>query len=131
MLLLAGGPLGAALRRVALVAVPAVAATGLAAWLRWSALERRARSGSGGWQTGIGMAALSHALFGLLLALALMLATGPAYWIHGGGWNLPLQALFFSLASLGAVGIPSFLLAAWLAQDTAARRRKELARDPA
>lgn len=107
---------------VARFAGSAVLAAQLAAWLRWGALERRARSGSDGWPAGLGMAALTHALFGLLLALA---AARTDDWTTALG-DAAIIGSFFALFSLGMAGVPSFLLTAWLAQHLTARRRKEL-----
>jgi len=100
----------------------------IAALLRWRALDRRARDGSGGWQTGIGMAAITHALFGLLLDAALVASVG---WTQSMGTGRPsdlvVQVIFFSMASVLTVGLVTFPFTALLAQWVATQRRKEIA----
>ncbi len=99
----------------------------IAAWLRWSALERRVRALTGGWQTGIGMAAITHLLFGVLLGVVLTLSIGWEKAIGNGGVSdLVIQAGFFFAASLLTVGWITFPTTALLAHGIAARRRKEL-----
>ncbi|WP_440223562.1 hypothetical protein ACQQ2N_21170 [Dokdonella sp. MW10] len=116
--------------RAPALAAPGVIAAQLVAWWRWPALERRAVAGEGAWLTGLGMAALTHVLFGVLLVVALMIAAGPrAYFGESGAWSVAGQIVFFMLASLGATGWLSFPLTAGLAQAIAALRRKELSRD--
>ncbi|HEY0232907.1 MAG TPA: hypothetical protein VGC55_16800 [Dokdonella sp.] len=102
----------------------------IAAGLCWRSLDRRARAGSGAWKTGLGMAALTHLLFGVLLTAALALSirfldAGDS----GTARDLLLQAAFFALASLTTVGAVTLPLSAWLAQAIAALRRKEFADD--
>ena len=110
-------------------AVPAIVAAQAIALLRWRALERRATAGEGGWKTGLGMAALTHALFGVLLAVALALAVGLSkWWVDSGVWNLIGQAAFFAVASIGAAGVITFPGTALLAQRIASLRQRELAR---
>jgi len=100
----------------------------MAAAVCWRSLDRRARVGSGAWKIGLGMAALTHLLFGVLLMAALaasirLLDAGDP----GNAKDLLLQASFFALASLTTVGALTLPLSAWLAQAIAALRRKELA----
>jgi hypothetical protein len=100
----------------------------LAALLRWRALERRARAGEGAWLTGLGMAAITHVLFGLIFTAAL---NASVRWLQpdeaGTASDVVLQALFFVAMSVLVVGVVSFPLTAALAQGIAALRRKELA----
>lgn len=121
------------LSEIAQFAGPAVLAAQLAAWLCWGALERRARSGRNGWPVGLGMAALTHALFGLLLMLVMLVVGFYRGWIAGVyGWSMAslgeaaLLGSIVALFSLGITGVPSFLLTIWLAQRLTVRRRKEL-----
>lgn len=117
--------------RLLAFAVPGIIAAQMAAWMRWRALERRAGAGRHGWPAGLGMAALTHLLFGLLVALGLVVAVGPRAWLADASpWMLVPQALFFSLMSLGACGLVTFLATALLAQHVAHRRGRELAHDP-
>lgn len=116
--------------RLARFAGLAVLAAQLAVWLRWGALERRARNGRDGWPVGLGMAALAHALFGPLLALGLLGKAGPDDRPMA-LFEVAIIGSFFALASLVIAGVPSFLLTAWLAQRLAVRRRKELNLEPA
>jgi len=102
----------------------------IAAAVCWRSLDRHAREGRGAWKTGLGMAALTHLLFGALLTAAFaasirFLDAGDA----GSANDLLLQAVFFSLASLTTVGAFTFPFTAWLAHAIAALRRKELAHD--
>ncbi len=101
----------------------------IAAAVCWRSLDRRARAGSGAWKIGLGMAALTHVLFGVLLMAAFaasirFLDAGDP----GNAQDLLLQAAFFALASLTTVGALTFPRSAGLAQAIAALRRKELAR---
>lgn len=100
----------------------------VAALLRWPALDQRARAGAGAWKTGLGMAAITHVLFGLLFALAL---NASLLWLQPGeasdAVDAILQALFFITMSMLAAGLVTFPLTAALAQGIAALRRKELA----
>lgn len=102
-----------------------------AALLRWPALERRARAGSDAWITGIGMAAITHILFGVLLVA--LIALGVGGWRNAAGTGRPsdlvVQALFFMVASLFTVGIVTFPAGAWIAHRVAAMRRRELGLD--
>ncbi len=120
-----GGPMGRTLRSAVLFAGPAILAAQLAAWLRWGAIERRARNGGDGWPAGLGMAALTHGLFGLLLALVMLAETRTDDWTDTLSDSAIIGSLF-ALASLVLAGVPSFLLTAWLAQRLTVRRRKEL-----
>jgi hypothetical protein len=102
----------------------------IAALLRWRALERRAREGSGAWKTGIGMAVLTHVLFGVLFVAAMaasmrFLEAGDP----GNAKDLLVQAAFFIAASLFAVGALSLPLTALLAWKIAVLRRREIADD--
>jgi hypothetical protein len=102
----------------------------IAAAVCWRSLDRRAGAGSGAWKIGLGMAALTHLLFGILLTAAFaasirLLDAGDS----GNAKDLLLQAAFFALASLTTVGAITFPLSAWLAEAIAALRRKELADD--
>lgn len=100
----------------------------LAALLRWRALERRARVGEGAWLTGLGMAAITHVLFGLIFTAAL---NASVLWLQPeeavAVSDLALQVLFFTAMSVLVAGVVSFPLTAALAQGIAALRRKELA----
>jgi hypothetical protein len=102
-----------------------------AALLRWRALDRRAHEPDGGWQTGIGMAALTHAGFGITFDAALVASTG---WKESMGTgrvsDLALQSLFFAFASLMPLGAFTFPFTALLTQQVAGMRRRELAREP-
>ncbi len=100
----------------------------VAALLRWHALDLRARAGSGAWLTGVGMAAITHALFGVLLDAALVLSVGGWHSAAGTGRasDLLLQSLFFFLGSVTALGLVTFPATAVFATWIAALRRKEL-----
>lgn len=116
--------------RMAAFALPGVAAAQIAALLRWPALARRALDGRAGWPSGLGMASITHVLFGVFVALGLFLVTGPRAWLAESSlWALVPQALFFTLASLGACGIVTFVATALLARHVATRHREELAHD--
>ena len=116
--------------RLVAFALPGVAAAQVAAWLRWPALARRAGSGRAGWPSGLGMAAITHLLFGALIALGLFFATGPRAWLaESSPWALVVQVVFFSVMSLGACGVVTFAATALLAQHVAARHRQELVHD--
>lgn len=100
----------------------------IAATLRWRALDRRARAGEGAWKAGLGMAAITHVLFGLLFAAAV---NASVLWLQpegaSGVGHVMLQVVFFVAISMLAAGIATFPLTAALAQGIAALRRKELA----
>jgi len=102
----------------------------IAAAVCWRSLDRHAREGRGAWKTGLGMAVLTHVLFGVLLAgafaasLRFLDAGDP-----GSAKDLLLQAAFFSVASLTTAGAFTFPFTAWFAHAIAALRRKELAHD--
>ena len=100
----------------------------VAAALRWRALDRRARAGEGAWKAGIGMAAITHALFGVLFAAAV---NASVLWLQpegaSGATDVMLQVVFFVAVSMLVVGLATFPLTAALAQGVAALRRKELA----
>ncbi len=101
----------------------------VAALLRWRALERRAREGSGAWLTGIGMAAITHLLFAAFGELLLVVSVGG--WLHaagtGRGSDIVIQMIFFLLVSIFAVGAITFPSTALLVQWIANMLRKELA----
>lgn len=101
----------------------------IAALLRWRALERRARAGSGGWITGIGMAAITHVLFGVLAAIGLAIAAGGWRKSAGSGspFDIVVQALFFMLASILPVGIVTVPATGGFAEWIARLRSRELA----
>jgi len=109
----------------------AVIAAQVAALLRWRALERRAREGRGAWRTGIGMAAITHVLFGVLADVLLIAAVGGVQQAAGTGRfsDILLQMAFFFAASVFALGAVTFPATALLAHWIAALRRKELADD--
>jgi hypothetical protein len=100
----------------------------IAALLRWHALDRRAREGSGAWKTGLGMAVTTHALFGLLFVAA---TAASMRWLEAGdpgsAKELFAQAGFIAALSVLSVGAITFPATALLAQKIAALRRKELA----
>lgn len=100
----------------------------VAAFLRWHALDLHARAGHGAWRTGIGMAAITHALFGVLLDGALVLSVGG--WREAAGTgkasDLLLQSLFFFFVSVMPLGLVTFPATAFFATWIAALRRKEL-----
>ncbi|MEP7096991.1 MAG: hypothetical protein ABI748_04950 [Dokdonella sp.] len=120
---------GVALRQFLLFGGLGALAAQVAAWLRWRALERRAREGHGAWHTGIGMAAITHLLFAVFGEALLVLAAGGWRSVAGTGRgsDIVLQMLFFLLISIFAVGAISFPSTAVLAQWIANLRRKELA----
>lgn len=121
-----------ALRQTLIFGGLGVVAAQIAALARWRALDRRARAGEGAWVTGLGMAALTHVLFGVLFALAL---NASLLWLQpgsdGGVGAVVVQALFFIAMSVLTIGLLSFPLTAALAQGLAALRARELARDAA
>ncbi|MBL0163596.1 MAG: hypothetical protein IPP82_08140 [Xanthomonadales bacterium] len=118
----------AGLTATLLIAAPAVLAAQTAALLRWRALDKRARSKQSAWPTGLGMAVLTHFFFGIYLALAFVATTGLQEWRGDGAiWQVPLQAIFFGIVSLGLAGAVSLPVTAWLAQVISQRREKELA----
>ena len=109
---------------------PAVLAAQTVALLRWRALDRRARSRQSAWPTGLGMAVHTHFFFGIYLALAFVATTGLQEWRGDGAiWQIPLQAIFFSIVSLGLCGAVSLPVTAWIAHLVSQRREKELARE--
>jgi hypothetical protein len=118
---------GDALGVIALVGGLGILSAQIAALLRWRALDARARKGHGAWLTGIGMAALTHVVFGILLDVALVFAIGG--WREAAGTGHPtdllLQSLFFFFASVVPVGLVTFPATALLAHWIAALRRKE------
>ena len=118
-----------ALAQFLLFGIVGALAANLAALLRWRALERRARAGEGAWITGIGMAAITHLLFGALFVV--LIVAGVGGWRNAAGtgrpFDLVLQALFFFAISVFAAGIVTFPVTAWIAHAVAARRRRELA----
>ena len=101
----------------------------IAAILRWPALERRARAGTGGWLAGLGMAAITHALFGVLIVVGLAFAVGG--WEKSAGSGRPsdlvVQALFFIAMSVLPLGALTFPLTAGLAEVVSRLRARELA----
>lgn len=109
------------------IAVPAVLAAQTAVLLRWRALDRRARRKQNAWPTGLGMGLLTHLFFGIYLALAFVATTGLQEWRGEGAiWQVPLQALFFGIVSLGLAGAVSLPVIAWIAHVISQRREKEL-----
>ena len=113
------------------IAAPAVLAGQTAVFLRWNALDRRARSKQSAWLTGIGIALLTHFFFGIYLALAFLVATGLQEWRGDGAiWQVPMQAIFFGIVSLGLAGAISLPVTAWVAHAISQRREKELALEP-
>jgi len=106
----------------------AVVSAQIAALLRWRALERRAREGHGAWLTGIGMAAITHLLFGVFADLLLIAAVGAVGQASDAGKpsDLVLQVLFFFIMSVFMLGAITFPATALLAHWIAALRRKEL-----
>jgi hypothetical protein len=100
----------------------------VAALLRWRALERRARAGHGGWITGLGMAAITHGLFGVLIVIGLAVAAGDWHDIAGTVRvsDLFVQALFFIAVSVLPVGMLTFPLTAAIAEFVARVRQREL-----
>ena len=117
-------------QQVALFGGVGVVAAQVSALLLWRALERRAREGRGAWVVGLGMAALTHLLFGVLFDLALVLAVGGWRDAAGNGQvsDLFLQIVFFAAISMLSVGVITFPATVAFAHIVAARRRKELDR---
>jgi hypothetical protein len=116
-----------AAKQTVMFGAPGAIAAEIAAWLRWPALDRRAHEGSGGWQTGIGMALITHVLFAVIVDAALLTATG---WREGTDGSISAafgQTTFFFLASIGAAGVVTLPFTTLLAQWIAARRREEIA----
>ena len=101
----------------------------IAALLRWPALERHAIAGSGGWLAGLGMAAIAHLVFGILLVIGLAVASGG--WEKSAGTGRPsdliFQALFFIAMSIMPLGALTFPLTAAVAEYVARLRARELA----
>lgn len=111
---------------------PAIIAAQLAAWLRWNALKARAGSHGHAWLTGLGMAAITHLLFGVILVLTLLVASGSEEWTSmDNWWQLPVQALFFAFVSLSLTGVVTLPATAWIAHRVARHYQKELASEPA
>ena len=102
----------------------------LAVLPRWRALERRTREGHGVWRTGLGMAFVTHVLFGFTCVALLFL--GGAGWQNPGPGSgvsdLLVQVLFFFAASLFSLGFITLPATALLADRIAVLRRRELAR---
>ncbi|MEP7044740.1 MAG: hypothetical protein ABI843_16860 [Dokdonella sp.] len=119
-----------AYRQIAIFGGLGVVAAQFVALLRWRALEQRARNRSGAWKTGIGMAAITHVLFGLLFVAAY---AASARWLQAGepanAKDLLVQAAFFTAMSLLAVGVITLPLTAWLAHAIAKLRGKEFTDD--
>ena len=114
-----------------IIAAPAVLAAQTAALLRWRALDRRARSQQSAWPTGLGMAVLTHFFFGIYLALTFVTTMGLQEWRGDGAiWQVPLQAIFFGIVSLGLAGAGSLPVTAWVVHVVSRRREKELALEP-
>ena len=80
-------------RQLVLLGGVGLVAAQLAALISWRALERRAREGRGAWVVGLGMAALTHLLFGVLFDLAIVLAFGS--WRAAAGTGQPTDLLLF------------------------------------
>lgn len=116
-----------ALRQTQIFGGLGVVAAQLAALARWRALDRRARDGTGAWKTGLGMAVLTHVLFGVLFALAL---NASLLWLQPADASslrdAIMQTLFFIAMSMLTIGLLSFPLTAVLAQVLAALRAREL-----
>lgn len=110
--------------RLLAFAVPGIVAAQIAAGLCWRRLVRRAREGRDGWLVGLGMAVLTHLLFGVFVALAFFLAdvsqTGTS---ESSFWMVVFQSLFFALMSFGACGLVTFIAATVLAQHVVKRLR--------
>ena len=118
----------AGMKAALVIAVPAVLAAQTAAGLRWRALSRRAHARQSAWPSGIGMALLTHAFFGIYLALAFVATVGLQEWTGNGAiWLVPMQALFFGFLSLLFAGALSLPVTAWAAHVISRRREKELA----
>ncbi len=119
---------GFALNQFAIFGGLGALAAEISAALRWPALERRAREGGGAWLTGLGMAVLTHVLFGVLFVGAIVIALGGWRAAAGTGspFDLVLQAAFFFVMSLSAVGVVTFPATACLAHALARLRRREL-----
>ena len=121
----------AGLMATLIIAAPAVLAAQTAVLLRWSALDRRALSQQSAWPTGLCMAVLTHFFFGIYLALAFVTTMGLQEWRGDGAiWQVPLQAIFFGIVSLGLAGAVSLPVTAWVVHVVSRRREKELALEP-
>jgi len=112
---------------VAVVVGLAILSAQMAALLRWRPLDARARAGSGAWRAGIGMAAITHALFGVFLDVALIFVVGGWSTVAGTGHASDLfpQAFFFIVASVLPLGLVTFPATAVFATWIATLRRKE------
>jgi hypothetical protein len=100
----------------------------IAAFACWPSLERRAREGRRVWRVAIGMAALTHALFGVLAVVVLAFATGWSEALASSGiGGLSVQVLFFIAASVFGAGFVTFPATVAIAETVAPLRRKELA----
>jgi hypothetical protein len=99
----------------------------IAALIGWRAIERRAAVSRNGWPVGLGMAATTHLLFGVMCDALLVAAAG---WREsmstGRASDLVLPAFFFALISAMALGAATFPLTALLAQWITAVRQGEL-----
>ena len=95
-------------------------------------LQARAMANGPAWLTGLGMAAITHLLFGVLLVLTLLVASGAGEWTSmESWWQLPAQALFFAFVSLSLTGVVTLPATAWIAHRVARHYQKELASEPA
>jgi hypothetical protein len=116
-----------ALRQALLLGAAGALAAEIAALIGWRAIERRAAAARSGWPAGLGMAAITHLLFGVLFDAMLVIAVG---WRESMGTghvsDLVLQSFFFALASVLALGAATFPLTALLAQWITALRRTEI-----
>lgn len=116
------------LSQAAVFGIAGALAAQIAALLRWRALDRRAHEASGGWQTGVGMALITHVLFGVLFDVVLVASVGLSASMGTHRYSdLLLQSLFFAAMSISAVGLITFPTTALFTQKIAAIRRRELA----
>jgi hypothetical protein len=116
-----------ALRQTLLLGAAGALAAGIAALVGWRAIERRAAALRNGWPVGLGMAAITHLLFGVLFDAMLVVAVGwRASMGTGHVSDLVLQSFFFALVSVATLGAATFPLTALLAQWITHLRRREL-----
>jgi hypothetical protein len=119
--------LSLALRQTLLLGAAGAVAAEIAALIGWRAIERRAAAARNGWPVGIGMAAITHLLFGVMFDAMLVVAVGwRASMGTGRVSDLVLQSFFFALVSAVTLGAATFPLTALLAQWITAQRRREL-----
>jgi hypothetical protein len=126
-MLLMRNDLSLALRQTLLLGAAGALAAEIAALIGWRAIERRAAASRAGWPVGLGMAAITHLLFGVLFDAMLVAAVGwRASMGPGHVSDLVLQSFFFALVSALTLGAATFPLTALLAQWITAQRRREL-----